>query len=406
MLQLRDYQTEITKRAVEIIGLRSFVILMMEMRTGKTLTAFNIAKELNASNILFLTKKKAIDSILADAKKIGVNCTVINYEQITKYKKINFDLIIIDEFHNFGAFPKKTLRTTNMGAIAKDKICIFLSGTPTPESFSQIFHPLHVTGKLYQQYKNFYQWANDYVDIKKKFIYNRAINDYKLANENKILADLKDVSITYTQKDAGFRQVVEDIVLHVPMSNYLSNLIKDLKRDKVLSRPGKTILADTKVKEMQKVHQLCSGTILTEEGERIVLSTYKAKFIKSTFLGKKIAVFYKYIAEREALESVFDCTDSIEEFNTTDKVFVGQMTSAREGTNLSHADCLVMYNIDFSATTYLQVRQRLQSIAREGSAKVYWIFSFGIEDDIYNVVKNKQNFTTKHYDNRKRIFEN
>ena len=61
-LKFRDYQSAIIKKATDIFmnGYSNFVYLAMEVRTGKTLTALGICSELNAKNVLFITKKKVI----------------------------------------------------------------------------------------------------------------------------------------------------------------------------------------------------------------------------------------------------------------------------------------------------------------------------------------------------------
>jgi archaellin len=88
-----------------------------------------------------------------------------------------------------------------------------------------------------------------------------------------------------------------------------------------------------------------------------------------------------------------DITQDIEEFNTTDKHIALQIVSGREGINLSKADVLVYYNIDFSAVSYWQSRARLQTIGRDVN-NIYWIFSkAGIEWQIYKAVSNKKDFT-------------
>jgi hypothetical protein len=67
--------------------------------------------------------------------------------------------------------------------------------------------------------------------------------------------------------------------------------------------------------------------------------------------------------------------------------------SGREGISLKNADYLVFYNIDFSATSYWQARDRLSSLKRL-SNKIYWIFSKeGIEDKIYKTIKSKKKYT-------------
>ena len=140
--------------------------------------------------------------------------------------------------------------------------------------------------------------------------------------------------------------------------------------------------------------------MLDEQGECIAFDDSKATFIKKHFEGKKIAVFYKYRGEELLIKKHFtNTTSSPEEFNaSSDLVFVSQVQSGREGTNLSSADCLIMFNIDFSAVSYWQSRARLQTKDRIKTAEVYWIFSHnGIEHKIYNVVLNKRDYTTHYF---------
>ena len=104
----------------------------------------------------------------------------------------------------------------------------------------------------------------------------------------------------------------------------------------------------------------------------------------------------------EALKETFNnWTNEIEEFNTKkDSVFLVQILSGREGINLSIADSLIFYNIDFSATSYFQARDRLTSKTRSKDNNVFWLFSDGgIENKIYKCVKNKQDYTLNHFKN-------
>ena len=67
-MKLRDYQIELSNKGAEILQRLKIVYLAMEVRTGKTLTSLEIAKLYGAKNVLFLTKKKAIQSILLNFK--------------------------------------------------------------------------------------------------------------------------------------------------------------------------------------------------------------------------------------------------------------------------------------------------------------------------------------------------
>ena len=152
----------------------------------------------------------------------------------------------------------------------------------------------------------------------------------------------------------------------------------------------------------QKIHQLSSGTIKFESGNFKIIDYSKCEYIKDNFKGQKIAIFYKFKAEFEALKETFEnWTNDIEEFNTKkDSVFLSQILSGREGINLSIADSLIFYNIDFSATSYFQARDRLTSKTRTKENRVFWLFSIGgIENKIYKCVKNKEDYTLNHFRN-------
>jgi hypothetical protein len=90
-------------------------------------------------------------------------------------------------------------------------------------------------------------------------------------------------------------------------------------------------------------------------------------------------------------------TTELDEFNSTDKNIALQIVSGREGISLREADCLVFYNIDFSATSYWQSKDRMTTKDRLEN-NVYWIFSKGgIEADIYKAVTKKLDYTINHF---------
>jgi predicted nucleotide-binding protein len=176
-------------------------------------------------------------------------------------------------------------------------------------------------------------------------------------------------------------------------------VIRRLKKDLIVRNgQGQVILGDTGVKLMQKIHQLSSGTCKFEDGTSKVIDKNKALFIQNHFKGIKIAIFYKFKAEWDALLQVYgaeNLTNSVEEFDSTDKCIALQIVSGREGVSLKNAKYLVYYNIDFSATSYWQSRDRLTTMQRQ-SNEVFWIFSKGgIEMDIYKTVLQKRDYTLK-----------
>jgi SNF2 family DNA or RNA helicase len=377
----------------------------MQVRTGKTLTAFATAHKFGAKKVLFVTKKKAIDDIIAQGVELGLNLEiyVTNYEQLHNVND-EFDLVIIDEAHSIGAFPTPSLRAKELKRICNGEAIIFLSGTPTPESFSQLYHQMWVsTYSPFKDYKNFYGWAKDYVEIRKKYLYGKAINDYSFAKRELIEMQTSHLFLSFTQEEAGFTELVKENVLYVKMEENTYKFADRLRIDKVITnKEGRTVLGDTAVKLMNKLHQIYSGSVIIDAPIRDakVFDYTKAEFIRDYFKGKKIAIFYKFAAERMALKwKMGKCYEDPTEFNNNDNgCFISQIVSGREGVNLSSADALVFYNIDFSATSYWQSRARIQTKDRVKEAQIYWIFAEGgIEDKVYKAVMDKRDFTTEYF---------
>jgi hypothetical protein len=404
-LQLRDYQEDLANRAYQILKNNGLVYLAMEVRTGKTLTALAVAENYDARNVLFVTKKKAIDDIKSQAEKLGTyfKLEVVNFEQLHNVND-EFDLVIIDEAHSLGAFPTPSLRAKELKRICNGKAIIFLSGTPTPESFSQLYHQMWVsTFSPFKDYKNFYGWARDYVEIRQKYLYGKTINDYSFAKRELIELQTSHLFLAFTQEEAGFTELVKENVLYVKMEENTYKFAERLRIDKVITnKEGRTVLGDTAVKLMNKLHQIYSGSVIIDAPIRDakVFDYTKAEFIRDYFKGKKIAIFYKFAAEQMALKWVMGkCYEDPTEFNNAnDGCFISQIVSGREGVNLSTADALVFYNIDFSATSYWQSRARIQTKDRVKEAQIYWIFSEGgIEDKIYKAVMDKKDYTLQYF---------
>ena len=403
-MELRDYQEQIARQALCLLFDFKIAYLAMQVRTGKTITSLHTAKLYGAKKVLFVTKLKAISSILKDFEAIGkpYDMYCINYESLHKCEN-DFDFIILDEAHCLGQYPQPAERVKELKRICTNKLIIYLSGTPTPESYSQFYHQFYISSFSPFIEKKFYEWHKVYGIPAVKFLYNKQINDYSKTKKELVLEKVQHLIISYTQEQAGFTSFVEERIIKLPMPEKISWAIKKLQKDKIITtKDGSVILADTAVKEMNKVHQLCGGTVKLEDGNAMVLDSSKAEYIKEKFAGKKIAIFYKYVAEATALQWTFAdriVTDPMA-FNKAgnDAVFISQVQSGREGINLSTADCLIMYNIDFSAVSYWQARARMQTKDRVDEAIVYWLFfAGGIEEKIYKAVEQKKDYTLSHY---------
>ena len=342
-------------------------------------------------------------SIGEDANKLcpSYEFFAINYESMHKLPHKNWDLVILDEAHGLGAFPKPSKRAKDVRNLIRSSYVILLSGTPTPESYSQMYHQVYgIGGNPFARYKNFYRFADDYVDVRE-----RVINSLKMKFYDKglpsILQAMAPYTISFSQQEAGFKSEMREHILKVPMEPRTYELCKRIKKDRVIDGNEEVVLADTPVKLMQKLHQMYSGTVKFESGNAMVFDHSKAQYIYDKFCHQKIGIFYKFKAELKALREVYgdELTTDLQEFYDGDKSIALQIVSGREGISLRQASALVYYNIDFSATSYWQSRDRMTTKDRTES-DIYWVFAErGIETKIYKAVSNKKDYTLSHFRN-------
>jgi len=242
----------------------------------------------------------------------------------------------------------------------------------------------------------------------------QTVNDYTRANEGRIMGDIAPYVVRITQREAGITTEIQEQVHVVPMSDRTRRLMRRIAKDGVVGRLGlRQVLADTGASRMVKLRQLAGGTVKWErqrvggdgvltapEGGSTCFDRSKVDYIQRTFTGKT-AILYTFIAEGDMLREAYGdrASDSPEEFNADpSKVFIGQVQSSREGVNLSSADDIVFYGIDYAALSYLQARDRASYIGRTRANRGHWIFAEGsLEPMVFRVVKNKESYTVKHY---------
>jgi hypothetical protein len=410
-MDLRPHQLAAADDLLTRVSRDGWAYLAGEVRVGKTLTVLEVARRMMVTRCLFLTKKKAIASIERDRDALGLACWVhvTNYEQVHKLTGL-YDLLILDEAHCLGAYPKASLRARQVARLGYDR-CILLSGTPSPESLSQLYHQIRIASAaglstaVPWQEPSFYKWgAAGYVNVRSKRVgTGQEVNDYSDANEALIMADLAPHMVRITQQQAGFQTQIIEQVHQVRMAPQTYADTGKLMRDGVVTVAGGwPVVADTAAKQMSKLRQMYSGTVIPEgAAEGVILDTNKVLYILNRITGGRLAILYCFQAEGVMLRQAYGplATDSPEEFAArTDSVFIGQVQASREGVNLSPADDLVFLGIDYSALSYLQGRDRASALGRTVPPRVHWILAANsLELKVYDKVRAKESYTAAHF---------
>ena len=233
MIQLRDYQERISTSAATLLREKKICYLSMECRTGKSLTALAAADKLGVKSVLFITKIKAKKSVEDDYRALNPNyeLEVINYESVHKCVG-KYDLVVCDEAHSLGAYPKPSQRAKAVKKVAKGKPVLYLSGTPSPESYSQLYHQFWICDySPFAAYTTFYKWANDFVLKRQRMVNGYMINDYSTADKHKIDELTATIFVSFSQEDAGFSTNIVEHTLTVPMKQETAIYFRQLQKD-------------------------------------------------------------------------------------------------------------------------------------------------------------------------------
>ena len=401
-------QKEKAVEASKILEARGLVYLAFSMRAQKTPTALFICQIMGYKSILIITKKGAINGVKYWSEYLNVPINVINYESLHKLDKtIKYDVLILDEAHTLGTIqPRNTnvknklLKLKQVEQIAKGLPIIYLSGTPYPESIVQIFSQFNISDHSPFSEKSFKAFAENYVIVKQVLRNGYYINDYRLGKTELINQKIEPLMVTMTLKEAGAKQYkhIESVVT-VPISDNIKDIVKILLKDKIVKVNDKYIVCETAPSEKNKVLQICSGTAIADDGERLFLHVEKCKVIKEKYQNERIGVFYMFKAERDMLIKYFkdEITENSNDFQQGKKrIFITQITSGAEGIDLSNADRLVYFNLTYSGKSFMQSKARHSSLTREKPLLIDYLFSdLGFEAEVLKKIQKKENYTTE-----------
>ena len=432
--KLYDYQIPMIAQAVEAIKKHRVVYLASETRVGKTAVSILAAQryvddEGKDYEIVFVTKAGVMSSIteqiktLRDAGLLKRDVLVVSVDSLHKLQWKRDTIFILDEAHSVGAYPLPSKRAIQMREVCSLRPVILLSATPTPESYTMIFHQFWAVGCediFGSPGMNFWQFAARYVDVYTETRPRRGgapvmQKNYSRAKWNLIEPIIAPHRISTTKADAGFAHTdVETTIYRVQIPAYLRKAIDEIKppkRKKGEPEPpsvrsteinGVKITVRSPAETMSKIHQLCSGTVIDNDDNKVIVSTHKIAMVdRALHEFGKIAVFYKFVAEKEMLSMFYGdrlTDDPIEFQDKPGMIFCGQFQSKREGIDLSSAGALVFFNIDHAYLSYEQTKNRIMNYKRKETPHLVLIFSQdGIEEKIYKCVLQKKNFTAAHY---------
>lgn len=375
-MQLKEHQINCARQALSVFTRKHTVYVFGPPRVGKSLIALEIAVKGGYTHPLVLTKKAAIKGW--EQYSNSYFFTVTNYEQIKKLDQDEYDCIILDEAHNFSAFPRPSQRMKDTRAFCKGKPIIYLSGTPVVEGYYKLysqfamctFGPLSGLGP--------YDFFRKYGIPHKRWIYGREIEMYDTFKDEVLQEIFNPYIVKVTFEDAGLAYSNYDKPIFLK-DFHLGILSSEVRLRQMIN--GKALENIPMVN--QCLHRICGGIY---DGD--IVSRTKLDWVKTQVqTNKKIAVMAYFREEQELLQSIKG-------------IDVYSSTKYCEGVDLSRYDVFILYSFGYSGAKFVQLRDRIVNINKNQKTEVLIpLIEKGLDSKIYEIVKNKKNFnTSKLYD--------
>lgn len=390
-----NHQVELANKATDILKENGIAYLAMEERTGKTLTSLLIVENCKKVDyVLIITKKKALPGWVQSLQQYPnkqVVFVISSYESVhklTEVRNFNPKLVIMDESHHaIAGYPKPSSTFKAVRSITYNLPILFLSATPTPNSYSQIYHQFGITKySPFNKFRNFYDFFKVYGIKEFQYIGARQITKYDKTTEvlKQVLAPY---FITYTREQSGFKvEPCDEIVYY------------DLTKEEIDTMKRFTQIASSASRQMSGLHQLSGGTLLpsNDEPPLTLPQVTPSKLLKLLTIcsdSPSNVIFYQYKLEKDLLQSYYN------------KALLLQGDAFAEGVDLSEYDNVFVYSMSFLVSKYIQRRCRQCNIKRDKEIVIRYLIAnpkttpkkLNIDAMVHDCVSSKRNFTQSYY---------
>ncbi|MCH9740364.1 MAG: DEAD/DEAH box helicase family protein [Epsilonproteobacteria bacterium] len=373
-----------------------------EERTGKTLPTILAANRIaDGQDILVLVKSK--DAIkdwedqISEARELEtINSMFIVESFRTNNKQIigsKYGCYILDEPHlNIASYPKPSIcwKTLKRG-LDGNTFMIYLSATPHPNSYCQMFHQLKLSdNSVFSNYENFYKWFNDYGQIAEKFVRHGV--PVKVYDDVKSPELVKRLIAPYfihhvTREDAGYEHEPEDILHYVELSTntkLVLNNIKD-KKKRIFNLKNNGIeyqlVYDKASVRAHNLYMIENGVLKIDDNNYLTLSNReKIDYILDNFGdNENTIIMCYYTKELIKLKEAFK--------NAT----IVSSEKYAEGCDLYQFEHLIVYSQSWRPGKFVQRRARQCNMKRETPIKVHYLLvKNGVSHRVYTTLLSKK----------------
>ena len=429
------------------------VALLMEMGTGKSLTAIAVAGRLflgrKVERMLIVAPlsilgvwqeefRKFADfeyslTILngSESKKIeklrqmptfGLQVTVINYESAWRLEKElaswDADLIVCDEGHK--------IKTHNIAASkcmhrlgARARYRMLLTGTIITNKAIDVFSPYKFLNPAVFG-NSFYAFRNRYFDMTG---YGNRTPVMKLSMADELTRRIHSIAFRATKAECLDLPETTEIVQRVELEPQAMRLYQQLVRDSYAQIKGGEITAANVLTRLLRLSQLTGGFLRGDETDRVErISSAKLDALSDIVdsaaqEGGKLVVIARFLPEIDAITAMLerksigyalisgavkDRDEQVRRFQADPDVtvFVGQIATAGLGITLTAADKMVFYSLDYSMSNFEQTKARIHRVGQRNQCTyIYLVAENTIDAKVLKALRDKADLARTLIDN-------
>lgn len=345
---------------------------------------------------------------------------VTNYETMNQGFQIpegHFDMLICDEAVKLkNPNAQWTRNITELSKHIEHKVII--SGLITPNNLMEIYAPFNIleNGVLG---KSFYQFRSRYF-TPDPFSYMNSEWKPKSKSEEKITKIIERLVMRHKKSECLDLPNKSHVLREVSMSPAQRKDYKKMEKEFYLELAEGTITAVNAGAKIQKLQQIASGFIYTEEdGKRVTKKLHNQKLtelqsmLEGELIDEQVIVFCSYQGEIEIFKEHYpnesyiignqktaEQEENIQRFKSGDsRILFANMQASKYGLTFTNSNNVIYYSLTYSLDDLYQSQERIHRIGQTKNCNyIYMIAQDTIDKKIYRAVTKKQGLNDMLYE--------
>lgn len=424
---LHPYQ----QRLIHLAERLPHVGLFLEPGLGKTATALTIIKESSLGKTLVIAPKRVAESVwrqecqkwshLQDLRVVLVMGTpekrlsalssnsdvyVINVENVPwlveHWPAGLFDYLVIDESSRFKDSSTKRFKAIRK-VLKQFKRRVICTGTPTPQGVGDLWSQVGILDLGERLETSLTKFRDKYMYAAERNRHTHVVYKWavKPGMDKEILNKISDICFSLRAEDYLQLPKLTKLYHSIELDANVMQKYKQLKKEMVSEIDGQTVTAVTAAALANKLLQVTSGTIYTEDGE-VTSHTEKIEYLESLIEENPgpTLIFYHYKTALAKLKEHFSDAqelgpDNIAAWNEGRvRIMLAHPQSGGIGLNLQcnvfDMAHVVWYDLPWSSENYIQANAR---VYRQGQTKPvmlhHLVASKTIDEQVIKVLEGK-----------------